>query len=190
LEYLMIVRWLPTFLGFPVGGWLAAQAVGSVRGPGTAALAGLIAGLVIGVAQWLVLRSRGADLRWVLYTALGMTAGGVAAAVLTGASTDVKSLVLTGLVVGAAVGAAQATLLAKSLQAAIGWTALVSIAWGLGWLTTANVIVDAESGYIIFGSSGALVVSVLTGLGLRWLLAVETRAKADPATQPVAEAHR
>jgi hypothetical protein len=84
----------------------------------------------------------------------------------------------------------QATLLAKGLRAAIGWTALVSIAWGLGWLTTANVIVDAESGYIIFGSSGALVVTVLTGLGIRWLLAVETQAKAAPATQPVAEAHR
>jgi hypothetical protein len=190
LEHLMIVRWLPTFLGFPVGGWLAAQAVGSVRGPGSAALAGLIAGLAIGVAQWLVLRSRGADLRWVVYTALGMTVGGAAAAVLTGANTDVKSLVLTGLVAGAAVGAAQATLLAPSLRAGIAWSALVSIAWGLGWLTTANVIVDAESGFIIFGSSGALVVTVLTGLGMRWLLAVEAPAKVVPATPPVAEAHR
>jgi hypothetical protein len=190
LEYLMIVRWLPTFLGFPVGGWFAAQAVGSVRGPGTAALAGLIAGLVVGVAQWLVLRSRGADLRWVIYTALGLTVGGAAAAVLTGAHTDVRSLVLTGLVAGAAVGAAQATLLAPSLRAGVAWTVLVSIAWGLGWLTTANVIVDAESGFIIFGSSGALVVTVLTGLGMRWILAVDSRAKDAPATQPVAEAHR
>ena len=33
-------RWLPTFLAFPIGGYLAYATVGSVGGPGTAAAAG------------------------------------------------------------------------------------------------------------------------------------------------------
>src|SRR5436190_1508573 len=40
-----IKRWLPTFLGFPLGGWLAFGAIGSVEGPLSAAAGGLLARL-------------------------------------------------------------------------------------------------------------------------------------------------
>src|ERR687891_564485 len=84
---MFFVRWLPTVLGFPVGGWLAVQTVGSVDGPLTAALAGLIAGAVIGTAQWLALRQRRVGPRWMIHTAVGMAAGSAIAAVVTDATT-------------------------------------------------------------------------------------------------------
>jgi hypothetical protein len=189
---MFFVRWLPTFLGFPVGGWLAVQTFGSANGPITAALAGLMAGAVIGTAQWLALRSRGVGPRWVIHTAVGVTAGSAIAAVLTGAATTVSALAFTGLLTGAAVGATQATMLGRSNRIAAAWIALVSISWTLGWLITASVIVDAERGYITFGVSGALLVTVATGLALRWVLAVgrDGEPVGTPRSRPVAAVRR
>ena len=50
-------RWLPTFLAFPIGGFIAIQTIGSLDDPVAAAAGGLIAGAVIGAGQWLALRS-------------------------------------------------------------------------------------------------------------------------------------
>jgi hypothetical protein len=163
------LRWAPTFLGFPVGGWLAFQTAGSVTGPLTAALAGIIAGAVIGGAQWLAL-GRVAGWRWLAATALGMGAGSSLAAVATGAGTTTPALVISGLVTGALVGAAQGFAVHRGLRVTALRAATVSISWALGWLVTANVIVDAENGYVAFGSSGALVATALTGPVLRRIL--------------------
>jgi hypothetical protein len=118
-----------------------------------------------------------------------MAAGSAAAAALTGAATTVSALVLTGLISGAAVGAAQATILGRGRRIALARTSVVSIAWALGWLTTANVIVDAERRYVTFGASGALLVTVITGLALRWVPAgrrdPEPTATPAPSAQPV-----
>jgi hypothetical protein len=158
-------RWLPTFLAFPIGGWIAVAAVGSVDGPATAAAGGLLAGAVIGIGQWLALRSHGLDRRWALYTAAAMTAGSALAAGVTGAGTDVADLVLTGAVAGAAVGAAQAALLGSGRLA---WTAVTALSWALAWLVSSQVLAQqADEGFVVFGSSGALVATVLTGLALR-----------------------
>ena len=54
-------RWLPTFLGFPIGGYLATQIVGSLHDPASAAAGGLVAGAIIGGAQWLALPAAIAD---------------------------------------------------------------------------------------------------------------------------------
>src|SRR4051812_25791395 len=91
-------RWLPTFLGFPIGGYLAFGVVGSLDDPASAAAGGLLAGGVIGAAQWLALRSEGIGRRWIPYTAAAMTAGTALAAVLTGAGTSLADVMLTGLV--------------------------------------------------------------------------------------------
>lgn len=169
------LRWAPTFLGFPVGGWLAFQAAGSVTGPLTAALAGVIAGTVIGGAQWLAL-GRAAGWRWLAGTALGLGAGSALAAVATGAETTTPALVMSGLVTGAVVGAAQGITLHRGLRVTTLWAATVSISWAAGWVVTANVIVDAENGYASFGSSGALVATAVTGLVLRRILGRLLRA--------------
>jgi hypothetical protein len=164
-------RWLPTFLAFPLGGLIAIETVGSREGPLSAAAGGLLVGSVIGVAQWLALRSRGIGPRWAVYTAAAMAGGAAVAAAVTGADTDLAAVMLTGLVVGAAVGAAQATLLARGPRAAAAWTAVTAAAWSLGWLATWVTIVDSERGHHSFGASGALLVTVVTGLLLRRVLA-------------------
>jgi hypothetical protein len=165
-------HWLPTFLAFPLGGWLAIAAVGSLDDPVSAAAGGLLAGAVIGAGQWLALRSRGIDRRWVPYTAAAMAAGSALGAAITGAGTELEELMLTGLVAGAAVGAAQSVLLARSAVARAAWTAVTAASWALGWLVSWHVIgVNAERGFYVFGASGALVVAFLSGLALRRLLA-------------------
>jgi hypothetical protein len=49
----------------------------------------------------------------------------------------------------------------------LAWTAVTASAWGVGWWVTSHVIVDAERGYVTFGSSGALLATLLTGAALR-----------------------
>jgi hypothetical protein len=165
-------RWLPTFLAFPLGGLLALVVIGSLDGPLSAAAGGLLAGAVIGAGQWLALRSRGIGRRWVVYTGAAMAAGTALAAAVTGAGTELGDLVLTGLVAGAAVGAAQSTLLARAGLASGTWTAVTAASWPLGWLATWAVVgLNADLGFYVFGASGALVVTFLTGLALRRMLA-------------------
>ena len=165
-------RWLPTLLAFPLGGWLTVETVGSLADPLSAAAGGLLAGAVIGAGQWLALRSRGIGRSWVAYTAAAMAAGTALAAVVTGAGTDLGDLMLTGLVAGAAVGAAQSRLLARGRLVSAAWTAVTAASWSLGWLVTWGVVgLNAERGFHVFGASGALLVTVLTGLALRRILA-------------------
>lgn len=156
-------RWLPTFLAFPIGGLLALETVGSVSDPASGAAGGLLAGAVIGAGQWLALRADGIDGRWPLFTALAMAAGSAAAAVATGAGTQTGDLILTGVIAGAAVGVTQGALLGSRV-----WAAVTASSWALGWLVSSVVLAqESDQGFVIFGSSGALVVTVLTGLALR-----------------------
>jgi hypothetical protein len=170
-------RWLPTFLAFPIGGWIAIETIGSSADPLSAAAGGLVAGGVIGAAQWLALR---AGRRWIAATAAATAAGAALSAVLTGSGTDLADVMLAGLVTGAAVGAAQASLLGRGARAAVAWTTVTAAAWSLGWLVTWNVIVDADRGHHMFGSSGAVVATLITGVALR-ALARAARPAARPA---------
>jgi hypothetical protein len=73
-------------------------------------------------------------------------------------------------VAGTAVGAAQGTLLGGSRLVAPAWAAATGASWGIAWFVTWNVIgVNADQGFHVFGSSGALVATILTGLALRAL---------------------
>lgn len=178
-------RWLPTFLGFPLGGLLAIQTVGSIHSPLSAAVAGALAGAVIGAAQWLALRSSGIRAWWVAATSAALAVGSVLTNVVTDAGTDGGDLAVGGLIAGAAIGAAQGLLFDRGPRTAAMWTAAVSISWCLGWLTTWAIGVDVERGYAVFGSSGAVVVTLLTGLALRRLLGSGGHT---PAVAPVVEA--
>jgi hypothetical protein len=164
-------RWLPTFLAFPLGGFLAIETVGSLDDPVSAATGGLLAGAVIGAGQWLALRSLGIGSRWVAYTAGAMAAGSAVAAAVTGAGTELQDLMLMGLVTGAAVGGAQSILLARGGLASATWTAVTAASWPLGWLTTWAYLTDIERGYYVFGAGGALLVTVVGGLALRRIFA-------------------
>jgi hypothetical protein len=171
------MRWLPTFLAFPAGGLLTMATVGSLDGPVSGAVGGLIAGAVIGAAQWLAL---GTTKRWIAYTAGAMSVGTALAAAVTGAGTELADLIVTGLIAGTAVGAAQGTILAASAARSpradrarsrglvAAWAAVTAASWALAWLVTYTVVgVNADQGFFVFGSSGALVATVITGLALR-----------------------
>ncbi|MDI3212184.1 hypothetical protein [Arthrobacter sp. AL12] len=176
-----LYRWLLTFLGFPLGGWLAAVLVGPVHDPAAAAAAGAIAGAVIGLTQWWALRSR-VGWRWPVATAFGMASGSALAVVATGAATTPGALALGGLVSGFVVGAGQGLTLRGGPRTAAVWTLAVGLAWAAGWFVTANVIVDAERGYAVFGASGAVVATMLTGLVLRRILGPDGRGAVPPAS--------
>jgi len=89
---------------------------------------------------------------------------------------------VTGLVAGGVVGAAQSTLLGRGRLVATAWTAVTAASWPLGWLGTWAVVgLNAERGFYVFGASGALLVTVLTGLALRRMVATET---AEPNITP------
>jgi hypothetical protein len=176
------IRWLFSFIGFPLGGWLAIETVGGVDGAASGAAAGALAGVVIGIVQGFALKEHASIAGWTIHTTVGLSAGMAAAGAITQGGTSVADLMLTGLIAGTAVGAAQAPVLTTSRRAAIAWVGVVAGAWSLGWLTTANVIVDADRGYTMFGASGALVATVLTGLALRRML------PATPRTTPLVAA--
>ena len=129
--------------------------VGPVHDPAAAAGAGAVAGAVIGLVQWWALRPM-VGWRWPAVTAAGMAAGSAVAIVVTGAATTPGALALGGLVSGAVVGALQGLALQWGLRAAAVWAASVGLSWAAGWFVTGNVIVDAERGYAVFGSSGAV----------------------------------
>ena len=161
-----LLRWLPTFLAFPVGGIAAIAVVDAVAATLTAALAGLVAGAVVGLGELLALRGRGVGPLWIGLTSAGMAVGAGLSAVLTGSATTTGALTLTGAVTGAAVGLAQSNALGRGVGLRSLWVAVVAGSWAAAWWTTAHVIVDAERGWAVFGSSGALLATVLTGLVL------------------------
>jgi hypothetical protein len=163
-------RWIASFLGFPIGGYIAFLTLGSIDDPAAAAVGGAIAGLIIGAAQWLVLRSHGIGTGWIAGTSLAMAAASAGAAALTGSGTEVQDLAVSGLVVGAAVGAAQAVAANMDRLHSAMWTLASSGAWAIGWTVTWSFGIDVDRGFVVFGSSGALVATVLTGLALRQLL--------------------
>jgi hypothetical protein len=59
---------------------------------------------------------------------------------------------------------------------------VTAASWPLGWLATWAVVgINADLGFFVFGASGALVVTVLTGLALRRILGA-TKGAVRPAT--------
>ena len=166
----LLIRWLPTFLAFPLAGLVTVSTVGSLGSPLSGALAGLLAGAVVGGGQWLALRGLGVGLAWWLATALAASLGTFASVLLTDAGTSTAQLAVRGLATGAAIGVGQALAVRRRPLSVLSWAVVTSAAWGIGWIVTSRVIVDAERGYVTFGASGALLATLLTGLALPLVL--------------------
>jgi hypothetical protein len=141
-------RWMVTFLGFPLGGFVAGLIVGAVDGPVPAILGGLIAGA-----------------RWIAATAIGLALGlGIGAAAVDYA-TDLSALVIQGAICGIAVGAAQAVVLRPRLgRLAYAWPPALAALWAAGWAISTSIGVQVDEQFIVFGSSGAIVVTALTAV--------------------------
>ena len=65
----------------------------------------------------------------------------------------------------------------------------MTASWTLGWIMTSFVIVDLDRGHFVFGSSGAVVATVITGVVLRAILGRRVRLAGASAEDvaPVAE---
>ena len=161
-----ISRWLLTFAGFPLGGLLAGWVVGPVDGHAAALVGGLISGLVLGAVQaWGFGATRPPVLPWILATAAGFAAGLAAGAALVDYRTTLSALVVQGAVTGGAVGLAQAVVLWRPLgRLALVWPAATAGLWALGWSVTYAGGIRVEDQFTIFGSFGAITVTVLTSV--------------------------
>jgi hypothetical protein len=157
------LRWLPTFLGFPLGGVAAELVAGPVDGLGPALLAGAVSGSVLGAVQAWGMSPSGPSARaWIAATAAGLTVGlGLGSAVVD-YGTSLGDLVVQGAICGLAIGSAQALTLRG--RAAFLWAPALSALWALGWAVTTAIGVDVETQYAVFGSSGALVVTAATAV--------------------------
>jgi hypothetical protein len=159
--------WLFALFAFPIGGTLALLLRGSLTHPKNAAMGGLIAGLIVGLAQWLALRGIVSGIRpqWIIGTALGCSLGTALGQVIA-QGTGIPAVLLRGLASGAIVGLSQYSCWQADVPKPLSWIPVVGLSWALAWLTTRSIGVDLSRGYVVFGASGALVFQSLTGLAL------------------------
>jgi hypothetical protein len=160
------LRWLPTFFGFPLGGFIAELVSGPVDGLLAALVGGAISGAVLGAAQsWGFGPAGPPARRWIIATTVGFAVGLGLGAAVVGYGTDFGDLVVQGAICGLVVGSAQAAVLRPQLGVlAFAWAPFVSALWALGWAVTTAAGIDVESQYTVFGSSGALVVTAATAV--------------------------
>lgn len=155
------LRWLPTFLGFPLGGLVAELVAGPVDGFGPALLAGAITGVILGSVQAWALGPNGPPgHQWTIATTVGLTVGLALGTAAVDYGTTLGDLALQGAICGLALGIAQALTLRG--RVAYLWAPALSALWALGWTVSTSIGVDVESQYAVFGSSGALVVTAAT----------------------------
>jgi hypothetical protein len=166
-----LLVWVATLLAFPIAGLAARAVAGPVDTVWTAALAGAIAGAVIGAAQWLALRRIGADLRWIAATAVGLAVGLALAFAIFGYGDTVGDLAVVGAVTGLGIGIAQWWLLRALVDGGLVWLWIPATAafWALGWAVTTAIGVDPDDRWAVPGLSGAATVTVLLA-GVLWIL--------------------
>ena len=109
-----------------------------------------------------------------------MTAAGLALGLGVGVAifdygTSVGDLAVLGAVSGLGVGAAQWLVLRDHLGAGVLWVVGIAALWALGWTITTSIGVDVESKWAVFGASGAITVTVLSGVLLWFLTRLKTR---------------
>jgi hypothetical protein len=165
--------WTTSFLALPIGGYAGTMISGRIDDPLSAVTGGAIAGLIIGGGQALTSSHRVRPAGWILATVLGMSAGLALGAVAVGYRTDLPDLALMGAVNGLVLGLTQALALPPQvgLRRWI-WAAAMPALWSLGWTVTTLARIAVDQQFIVFGASGALLVTAITGLILNRLLPV------------------
>jgi hypothetical protein len=167
-------------VGFPIGGYIADLVVDGVDSVGTALVGGLIAGALIGAAEWFALR-RWVPWLWIAATSVGMAVGLTGGAALVDYGVSRGDLALMGAVTGVGVGLLQALVLGRRrISGAILWAAANAPLWALGWFVSSYVIsANIDERFTNFGGSGALVVGLLTW-ALIAVLFQEAKTEAAP----------
>ncbi|MER5207554.1 hypothetical protein [Streptomyces sp. NPDC002825] len=169
------VRWTAGFLAFPIGGLAGRAAAGPVDDALSALVGGGVAGAMIGAGQALLSSGRLNPARWSVATAVGSGLGLMLGAALVGYRTDLGSLALMGAVEGVLLGTAQACALPRDARRRPLWAMAMPALWAAGWTVTTLAGVGVDARYTVFGATGALAFSALSGVLLHRLL---------PATAP------
>jgi hypothetical protein len=162
---------LAVLLGFPLGGYLGSLIAGPVDSVGAALLGGLVAGAVVGTAQWLAIR-RVVSWMWVAATSAGMAVGLTVGAAMVDYGIGRVDLMLMGAVTGVGVGVLQAIVLSRHrISGAVWWAVATPPAWALAWLVSSYVITaNIDERFTNFGASGCLLFALITGVLLEVLL--------------------
>ena len=172
----LLVRWLIAILAFPIGGFIGHLIGGPAATVPAALISGLIAGAIIGAGQGIalgILRPQALAL-WVGATAIGLGVALAAVTAVIGQIDTMTDAIVLGAISGLAIGAGQATFLARERVAnAWIWVPTLGVAWAIGWAVTAGVGVALEAGWPVFGLSGALVSQAIAGVVLWKVLASE-----------------
>jgi hypothetical protein len=156
---------------------------GRVDSPVAALLGGLVAGVVLGAGQALVSRRRLDPRWWVPATAIGMSTGLLLGAIAVGYGTSLADLAVMGAITGIALGLAQTVALPHRTSTRWAWAALMPALWSLGWVVSTLILttrVDAQ--FTIFGASGAVTFTALSGLLLHRLLVYRPAVSPPKAT--------
>jgi hypothetical protein len=156
-----------TAFAFPPAGLLAHAVVGGVDSVDTAVAEGLIAGVVIGVVQWLFLRKRTVPATWIAGTSVGMAVGLAAGSAVVSYETSLGALAVMGLISGLGVGVGQVLSFRPLRRRALEWSLGTGALWAIGWAITTASGVDVDEQWAVFGISGALVVAILQSFVVR-----------------------
>ena len=127
---------------------------------------GLLAGLVLGAVQWLAGRPLGLPRTWVPATSAGMGVGSGPAALVAGPPRSCRASWSSAPSPAPSPGSRRRS---PSPVRRCGWPGGPRSSRPRGpsaWVVTTSIGVDVERGYIVFGSSGAVVATLLTGLAL------------------------
>lgn len=164
-----ITAWLLAFLAFPLGGWTGYFVGEKLEGVASILISALIAGFIIGLVQYLALRTvLTISWLWVPGTAFALTAAAFINYHVFGFDIDYVPLLTQGLIAGLLVGAVQWVAARTALP--VWWILTVMIGWPLGWLVTKNVGVDLTEHWAVFGASGGVVYQLITGITLLLLV--------------------
>ncbi|MGV8910041.1 MAG: hypothetical protein ACOH1Y_13755 [Propionicimonas sp.] len=150
-------------MSFPIAGVAGAAVAGRVDSPAAALVAGVVTGAVIGAGQSLASSRRLDPRRWIIASAVGMGLGLLAGAVVVGFRTSLADLAVMGAITGLALGGAQALALPAEVSCRWAWAAAMPALWALGWTVTTLAGIDVDRQVTIFGATGAITFSALSG---------------------------
>jgi hypothetical protein len=168
--------WTAGFVSFPISGIAAGLIAGRVDSPVSALLAGVVTGAVIGVGQSLASSRRLEPIRWIIASAVGMGVGLLLGAVAVGFGTSLGDLALMGAITGLTLGGAQTLALPGRARYRAIWAVVIPALWALGWTVTTLAGVAVAEQFSVFGATGAITFSALSGALLHVLLPAAAKA--------------
>jgi hypothetical protein len=105
-------------------------------------------------------------------------------ATTVGFGTSLAALALMGGLTGLLLGVAQAFALPPGTRHRWAWAVAMPVLWALGWAVSTVVGIAVEQQFSIFGSTGAVTFSALSGILLLRLLPPVATSQARPPSIP------